>query len=103
MNQKTFLKKLEAEYAKNVEISRKKNADYANEGDAFFNFRACEMLGIDPRVGLLVRMSEKIVRAANLMNREALVEDEKVGDTLADLANYAIILKLFNESEKKKK
>ncbi len=86
----------------NVEISRKKNADYANAEDAFLNFRACTMMGIDPKVGLLVRMSDKLVRASNLLTHEANVVDEQIGDTLADLANYAMILKLFIEDEKQR-
>lgn len=52
----------------------------------------------------LVRMEDKLNRARTLSQKEALVNDEKIRDTLLDLANYAIISvieldKLCEESE----
>lgn len=99
MRQDKFLQRLEEEYAKNVAISRVKNQDYANENDAFANFKACSSYGVDPKMGIIVRMTDKLVRVSNLLNKEAKVKDESIGDTLSDLANYAMILKLFIESE----
>lgn len=54
----------------------------------------------------LVRMEDKLNRARTLSQKEALVNDEKIRDTLLDLANYAIISvieldKLCEESEDK--
>jgi hypothetical protein len=34
-------------------------------------------------------------RISTLIDKEAKVEDEKIIDTLVDLANYAIILKVY--------
>lgn len=98
MNQKDFLKALEKSYAENIEISRKKNSDYATDSNAFLNFEACSMLGIDPKVGFLVRMSDKLVRISNLINKDAQVKDESISDTLSDLANYSMIFKLYIEN-----
>ena len=39
----------------------------------------------------LVRMEDKLNRARTLSQNEALVNDEKLTDTLLDLANYAIL------------
>ena len=100
MNQQQFLKRMEEEYTKNVEISRKKNSDYAGLDDPFKNFKACEMFGIDPKQAILVRMTDKMTRISNLLQREAQVLDESIGDTLSDLCNYSMILKLFIENEK---
>lgn len=98
MNQKQFLERMEEIYAENVAISRAKNSDYAGEGDPFLNFKASEMYGIPVSQAIIVRMSDKLMRASNLLQRPGLVADEKIGDTLQDLANYAVILKIWLES-----
>ena len=78
-----------------------KNHDYGATDDAFNNFRNCERLGIcSVEEGILVRMSDKLSRASTLLKKEGKVEDEKIGDTLLDLANYAIILKCYLEAKK---
>lgn len=97
--QKDFIDRLHELYARNVEISAAKNADYANDHDPFQNFRVCEALGIPAEVGLIVRMSDKLMRTANLISREAKVKDESILDTLSDLANYAMILRMFIEQK----
>ena len=99
--QKDFLDRLEILYKNNVEISRKKNADYANDKDPFQNFRVCEALGIPAEVGLIVRMSDKLMRLSNLIQpgREVMVKDESVLDTASDLANYAMILRMYIEQK----
>lgn len=41
--------------------------------------------------GIIVRMSDKLARLENLHDKnEEMVEDEKISDTLQDLAGYAI-------------
>lgn len=39
----------------------------------------------------LVRLEDKLNRARTISKQEALVKDEKIEDTLLDLANYAIL------------
>ena len=97
--QKDFLYRLNELYTANVQLSAKKNADYANENDPFQNFRVCEALGIPAEVGLIVRMSDKLMRASNLISREAEVKEESILDTLSDLANYAMILRMYLEQK----
>lgn len=81
-------------------LLEKKNADYASDGDGFGNLVACEKLGLcDGRVGILVRMLDKMSRIANLMNRPAAVTDESLLDSLNDLINYAALLKAMHESK----
>jgi hypothetical protein len=98
-NQENFLQRLTELYAANVEISRRKNSDYANKEDPFQNFRACEIYGISLERGLIVRMSDKMTRISNLLTRPAQVADESVLDTLSDLANYAMILRMALEQK----
>lgn len=100
MTQKQFLKALEEGYKKNVEISRRKNTDYAGNGDAFKNFRASEAFGVSVPMAIMVRMSDKMARVGNLLKQKGEVKDERIEDTLSDLANYAMILKVFLENEK---
>lgn len=105
MTQTQFIAALEAEYKKNVDISRAKNADYATGDDAFRNFRLISTLSsgsISVEQGILVRMTDKLQRVTNLLSRSPNSEkvvDEKITDTLSDLANYAMILKVYIDSK----
>lgn len=61
----------------------RKNHDY---GDSFN--KSLDKFGI---IASVVRMNDKMERIESLMNKEALVKDESIKDTLLDLANYAIM------------
>lgn len=84
------------------DISRKKNADYANGADPFANFRRCEQLGLcQTEAGIMVRMSDKFQRIANFIQKGVLeVQDEKVDDTLNDLLNYTVILAAYLQEKR---
>lgn len=71
------------------QMFEKKNKDY---GDAFAEYGP---------VGVLVRMGDKIRRAANISKRGvSLVDDERLRDTLIDLTNYsAMAVLLIDEKE----
>jgi len=104
MNQTEFIARLAELYALNVEISRKKNADYGAENDPFLNFRGIEVLTkgrISTADGILVRISDKVQRIANLIDgTEAQVLDESLLDSLSDCANYLMILRMWLEEKK---
>ena len=86
-----FKKTLDTMYS----IMEKKNADYA-KSDPFWNFKLVESLWITSvEKGILVRMADKMSRISTLIDQEAQVKDEAIEDTLQDLANYAIILKIY--------
>jgi hypothetical protein len=72
-----------------LELFKKKNQDY---GDAFAEF------GV---IGVLVRMGDKIKRLQSIeQNKIALVDDEKMRDTLIDLHNYsAMAIMLLDEKK----
>ena len=44
---------------------------------------------------MLVRMTDKMQRVANLLYKEADVADEKLQDSLLDLSNYADIMNVY--------
>jgi len=76
-----------------------KNIDYAQQKDPFSNFEMVESLKIcDVPTGILVRISDKLARIANLLRRNGkmAVKDERLEDTLLDLINYSIILTSYH-------
>lgn len=101
MTTKQFLKRIEEIYGSSLEIAKRKNHDYAGEGNPFKNFGLCESVGIcSTEKGILVRMTDKLQRISNLIDKDAQVKDESILDTLQDLANYSIILRVYLESKK---
>jgi hypothetical protein len=91
-------------YARNVDIMRKKNNDYATNEDALSNFKIIQNIGVvdDYKSGILMRMTDKFARITNILKKgKADVMDETVEDTLADLCNYAAILRAALEDEKR--
>jgi hypothetical protein len=96
--QAQFLARMEELYKINVDIARRKNSDYTGGRSPFANFMVSEVYGIPMVDAVMVRMSDKMSRIATLKDREAQVTDESILDTLADLANYAMILRMIFEN-----
>ena len=73
------------------EFHIKKNADYA--GDVpLNNLKYSEVFGIEAWRGVLIRMGDKWSRILELTkNGKTHVEDEKLEDTLLDMANYCLL------------
>ena len=83
-------------------VQRAKNHDYSGVVDPFANFELVEKFGVcSTEEGIVVRMTDKLSRISRLLKGDAKVLDEKVEDTLIDLANYAIILKCYMEAKRK--
>lgn len=74
-------------------IMRAKNADYtAQSSDPFANFRGSTYLGIDPVLGILLRMQDKLMRLRSFAEHgELKVVDEGIEDTAIDVVNYTIL------------
>jgi hypothetical protein len=86
-----------------VEITISKNHDYTGDSDdPFANFRLVEAVGVTtPEVGFLTRMLDKFARINSFVRKGILkVKDEKIEDTLLDLANYCILFAAFIKSKK---
>lgn len=76
------------------ELYKAKNTDYGSSvSDTYKDF------GL---VAFLVRIQDKINRLKTLNKQEAKVQDEKIRDTLIDLANYSILAIIEMEGENKK-
>ena len=90
-----------------AEVVEAKNNDYSNGGEFFSNFKFVERYKVTSvEKGFLVRMLDKVSRLASLIaeEKEIKVKDEKIEDTLLDLANYSILLATYikhkNESRR---
>jgi len=81
MNNNVQLHQELVNYLHNLYIT--KNTDYGNSvHDTYIKY------GL---VSYLVRIEDKLNRARTLSKQERMVNDEKLEDTLLDLANYAIL------------
>lgn len=85
-------------------VMKNKNADYAGAGEAFTNFNQIELITkgqISREMGTVVRMTDKLSRVIRLLQKTNNVLDEKIEDTLLDLANYSILLIIMLEERKR--
>lgn len=69
-----------------------KNHDYGNSASDLYN-----KFGL---ISYIVRMNDKMNRINTLIKKEAEVKDEKITDTLLDLANYCLLAVADMELEK---
>lgn len=92
-----FISRLQELYDENVKTAEKKNADYAQSEDPFHNFRMCKQYGVPVEKGFIVRMSDKMTRISNLLDKDPSVAEESVLDACMDLANYATLLCIWLE------
>lgn len=70
-----------------LELYKRKNHDYSNNGDSAFD-KGYKKMGAK---SLWLRLNDKFTRFESLLfsDNEAQVKDEKIEDTLLDLINYA--------------
>lgn len=102
MTQDEYLKEFKELLLAMYALTKAKNSDYANADNAFQNFELISHLGAaTTEQGFVVRMSDKLQRIANLISRENMVADEKIGDTLLDLATYSLLFLLYLKSKSK--
>lgn len=80
-------------------IAELKNRDYSSGEDQFQNFRRSTMVGVPTDRAILVRLTDKLARISNLLDKENEVVDEKLDDTIMDAINYLAILKAWLNRE----
>ena len=83
-----------------LKIVESKNHDYAGNNDAFKNFRYSTLVGVPVTRAVLVRITDKLARVSNLLDKDPKVVGESVEDTLMDLINYSGILMALLEEER---
>jgi len=99
-SENVLLADMRRRFARCLEISRRKNADYAGDEDPFACFRLAAMVGVDPARAILVRVTDKLARISRLLDHEAAVSDEPIRDSIDDAVNYLALLGAFIESER---
>jgi hypothetical protein len=83
------------------ETATRKNHDYGgSNNDPFANFRNSTIAGVSVERGILVRLMDKMSRISTLLDKEAMVKDEAVDDTIDDAINYLAILKSYRKQNK---
>ena len=91
------------------DIVEKKGMDYARQqhknGDTLANISNSKNWGITDSIcqGILVRLGDKFSRLISLTKdpkENPMVRDEKVGDTVEDMINYLVYLKIKYDEEK---
>lgn len=83
------------------ETATRKNHDYGgSNNDPYANFRNSTIAGVSVERGILVRLMDKMSRIATLLDKEAMVIDEAVDDTIDDAINYLAILKSYRKNNK---
>lgn len=76
-----------------IETYVRKNHDYGNSFD-----KSLDKFGL---VASVVRIGDKMNRIESLVQKEAMVQDESIRDTLLDMANYAIMTVMWVDNQKK--
>lgn len=83
------------------QLMQHKNADYASGDSPFANFEQSLEFGVDPLIGLFLRMGDKFQRLkAFAANGQLEVENEGVDDALKDIIGYAVIALGMLEAER---
>lgn len=76
---------------------KNKSSDYTGgktSVDPFANFRATEILDVDPIIGIMMRIMDKIQRIRSFVNDgELKVSNETVYDAFDDIIGYTILAK----------
>lgn len=106
MDKEDFLKYHEECCKSLVDLTQKKNKDYSGDdfNNPFSNYEAVEKLNVvTAEEGFLVRIMDKYNRVRSFVKQGVLeVQDEKVEDTLLDLANYSIMMSAYIKHKKNK-
>ena len=75
-------------------IIKAKNADYADDGDPYSNFRTASLFNVHPATGILLRVMDKIQRIKSFIEKNKLeVQGESFEDACDDIINYMVLIK----------
>lgn len=93
MSAKELMRLHETLCAEARSIMAAKNHDYTSgSGDPYHNFRGSSALGVDPIVGVMLRMQDKMQRIKTFAEKgQLMVKGEGVDDAFRDLINYTVL------------
>lgn len=103
MTTEEYFEFIEEINASMLDLVRRKNADYTSGESPFANFNASEKFGVDPLIGLSVRMGDKMQRLQSYCKRGKLeVEGEGLEDIFCDFIGYSWLALGMIEERKRK-
>jgi len=89
-------------FTKCMEVAIRKNNDYGGSNNSpFANFENSTVVGVPVERGILVRLMDKMSRISTLLDKEAMIKDEAITDTIEDAINYLAILKSYINQKNK--
>lgn len=95
MKYKKFIQEIKDTFKEGTKLVESKNRDYANSNDPFQNFRNSLLVGVPIDRAILVRITDKLARISNLLDKDASVKDESIADSILDGINYLAILRVY--------
>jgi len=107
VSQEDYLQRFKEITDEMYETTKRKNSDYTGDScNAFKNFTMVEELSsgkISTEEGFFTRMTDKMMRFGGFIKNGTLkVADEKIEDTLLDLAVYCILFVVYRRSKTEK-
>lgn len=101
MNHSNYFHFLERELASILSLMKNKNKDYTAGGGPFANFEQAKEFGVDPLLGLSLRMGDKFKRVQSYFKNKSLaVKSEGIEDAYRDLIGYSLIALAMLEEKK---
>lgn len=86
-----------------ADLTRRKRAGYSPGADPYRNFRGSEAFGVSPVIGILIRVQDKIARAASLLaDPDNDMVGETIEETLIDAGNYPLLAVAMMRADRKK-
>lgn len=81
------------------EMHDAKQADYGRSDDPFYNIKQSANWGVEPWVGAMMRLDDKVGRLRNLVQSDGELRNEPIEDSLLDIAVYALIALVLREEQ----
>jgi len=92
MDKSTYFNILEREVASILSLMKNKNKDYTAGGGPFANFEQAKEFGVEPLLGLSLRLGDKFKRVQSYFKNESLaVKSEGIEDAYRDIIGYSLI------------
>lgn len=92
LDKPSYLRFLERETASILAIMKNKNKDYTAGGGPFSNFEQAKEFGVEPLLGLSLRLGDKFKRVQSYFKNQSLsVESEGIEDAYRDIIGYSLI------------
>jgi len=103
MDYASYFHFIEKEVSSIIALMKNKNKDYTAGGGPFVNFEQAKDFGINPLLGLSLRMGDKFKRVQSYFKNQSMsVESEGIEDAYRDLIGYSLIALAMLEEKRRK-